>query len=81
MRHADVERADRVHRARVELRRGARVSGDAVILVLALSGCDGRAVPWLSGMAWTLLLVFAIIVAARMFASDRDPMDPPGGAA
>lgn len=52
-----------------------------MILVLALSGCDGRAVPWLSGMAWTLLLVFAIIVAARMFASDRDPMDPPGGAA
>lgn len=52
-----------------------------MILALALSGCDGRPVPWLSGLAWTLLLVFAIIVAARMFASDRDPMDPPGGAA
>lgn len=52
-----------------------------MILALVLSGCDGRPVPWLSGMVWTLLLVFAIIVAARMFASDRDPMDPPGGVA
>lgn len=60
---------------------GGRVRGAQVILALVLSGCDGRPVPWLSGMAWTLLLVFAIIVAARMFASDRDPMDPPGGAA
>lgn len=53
-----------------------------MILALALlPGCDGRPVPWLSGMAWTLLLVVALILAARGFTSDRDPMDPPGGAA
>lgn len=42
-----------------------------MILALVLSGCDGRPVPLLSGTAFALVLVAAIIILARFFTGNR----------
>lgn len=42
-----------------------------MILALALSGCDGRPVPLLSGTAFALVLVVAIVILARFFTGNR----------